>query len=126
MERTTQAVALVAAEGEIGAAVRAVAVEQAEPALCVTEQHQVLPEQAHGLHRAQRHARIQTGIELVEQRGRLPVLAHQRTAGGARADAREELVLIGVHGRQSRRLDGPRPLEESPGVTQPGTVSTQA
>ena len=49
MEEAAQAAILQAAEGEIGAAVRAVAVEQALAAALVAEQHEVLAEHAHRL-----------------------------------------------------------------------------
>ena len=39
-------------------------------------------EDAHRLHRADRHARIERRVELVDERHRLPVVAHQVAAGG--------------------------------------------
>ena len=80
VEEAAQAAVLEPAVGEVGAAVRAVAVEQAVPAALVAEQHEVLAQQAHRLDRA-------LGRQLVDQRHRLPVVAHQRAALGARPDA---------------------------------------
>jgi urease accessory protein UreF len=51
VERTAQAAILAAAEREIGAAVRAMAVEQADAAGLVPEQHQVFAQQTDALHR---------------------------------------------------------------------------
>ena len=48
--------------------------------------------------RARGHARVEARIELVDQRRRLPVAAHQVAAGRARADARDQFVLLGLHG----------------------------
>ena len=87
VERTAQAFGLVPAEGEVGAAMRAMAVDQAEAAAAVPEEHEVFAEQAHRLDRTRRQARIGAGIELVEQRRRLPVAAQQGAARRARADA---------------------------------------
>ncbi|MDT4849832.1 hypothetical protein FQZ97_839620 [compost metagenome] len=97
VERAAQAVALVAAKGQVGAAVRAVAVKQAEGPLGVPEQHEVLPQHAHRLHRTHAHGRIQRGVELVEQGHRLPVAAQQLTARCARPDLGDALVQFGFH-----------------------------
>jgi hypothetical protein len=98
VERTAQALGFEAAEAQVGAAVRAGPVDQAPALLAVAKQHQVLAEQAHRLHRARGHARVEARFELVDQRRRLPVAAHQVAAGRARADARDQFVLLGVHG----------------------------
>ena len=98
MEGAAQAVGLEPAKGEVGAAVRALPVDQAPALLSVAEQDQVLAEQPHRLDRAPGHARIEARIELVDQRRRLPVAAHQRAAGRTRADAGDQLVLLGLHG----------------------------
>ena len=69
------------------------------------EQHEVLPQQAHRLHRAHAHGRVQRGVEFIHQRHRLPVAAHQVAAGRARANAGDQFVLFGFHGGlSSRRL----------------------
>ena len=44
-----------------------------------------------------RHARVEHRIELVEQRHRLPVAAHQCAARRARADAGDQFVLRRLH-----------------------------
>ncbi|MCY1546515.1 hypothetical protein D9M68_825160 [compost metagenome] len=98
MKGAAQAVGFNAAEGQVGAAVRAVAVEQAVAALCVAEQHEVLPEHAHGFGRSHGHARVQHGVEFVEQRHGLPVAAQQFTTGGAGPDLGQALVEFGFHG----------------------------
>ncbi len=96
-----QAVALVAAIGEVGASVRAVAVEQAVGTLGVAEQHEVLSQHPHRFHRTHRHRRVQRRVELVEQRHRLPVAAQQFAPGRARTDLGDALVLFGFHARIS-------------------------
>ena len=98
VEGAAQSAVLQPPVGEIGAAVRAGALDQAVAALAVAEQHQVLAQQLHRLDRA-----VGAG-EFVDQRHRLPVAAHQAAAGGARADAGDEIVLfLAEHGRL---LDG--------------------
>jgi len=52
-----------------------------------------------GNDRADRHARVQRRVELVDQRRGLPVLAQQLAARRARGDAGQQLVLFSVHGR---------------------------
>jgi hypothetical protein len=91
--------AFTAAKRQIRAAVRAVAVQQTPRARCVLEQHQILAEQLQGLDRANFHARVQRRVELVDQRGGLPVLAQQPAAGRARGDARQQFILFSIHGR---------------------------
>ena len=98
MERAAQTVGLVAPERQIGAAMRAVAIEQAPVAELIPKQHQILAEHAHPLDRPRGHARIERRIELVEQRHRLPVATHQRAAGGAGPDAGDQFVVRGLHG----------------------------
>ena len=90
MEQAAQAAILQAAIGEVGAAMRAVAVEQAVAAALVAEQHEVLAEHAHRL------GRPLLG-KLVGERHRMPVMPHQRAAFGARPDAGDQLVLLGTH-----------------------------
>ena len=97
VERAAQAIGLAAAERQVGAAVRAIAVEQAKAPLCVLEQHQVLAEHAHRLYLPVRHARVEPGVELVEQRHRLPVAAQQLSGGGVRAHAGQAVVLVSTH-----------------------------
>ena len=97
VEGAAQAIALEAAVGQIGAAVRAVAVQQSPAAGVVAEQHHVLPHHAHGLQRTLGHARVGGGVELVDQGHRLPVAAQQGTAVSAGAVACQAFVLLGVH-----------------------------
>ena len=79
VERAAQPAVLQPAVGEIGAAMRAVAVDQAVAALVVAEQHEVLAHQPHRLDRP-------VAGELVDQRDRLPVAAQQ--CAGLRCPAR--------------------------------------
>ena len=97
VEGAAQAVALVAAKREVRPTVRAVAIQQAKAAIGVLEQHKVLPQQAHRLHRAHAHGRVEPGVEFIEQRHRLPVAAHQVAAGRARANAGDQFILFGFH-----------------------------
>ena len=66
------------AEGERGAAVRALLGDQAHAALLVAVQHQVLAEQADALVPLQ-------AVELGDRRDRMPVAAHHVAAGGTLA-----------------------------------------
>ena len=90
MEQAAQAAILEAAIGEIGAAMRAVAVEQTVPAALVAEQHEILAQHAHRLGRP-------FFGQLLGQRHRMPVMPHQGAALGARPDPRDQLVLLGRH-----------------------------
>ena len=74
MEGAAQAAILQPAEGEVGAAMRAVAVDQAVAAFLVAEQHQIFAEQFDRAHRPR-------SLQLVDQRRRLPVHPHQLAAG---------------------------------------------
>ena len=99
VEGAAQAAVLQPAIGEIGAAVRAGAVEQAVAALLVAEQHEVLAQQPDRLDRP-----VGAG-ELIDQRRRLPVAAHQRAGGRARPDAGDEIVLfLAEHGGSFERV----------------------
>ena len=89
VEGAAQAALLQPAVGEIGAAVRAGARDQAVAAVLVAEQHEVLAEQAQRLDRA-------ISGELVNKRGRLPVAPHQLARGRAGAGAGDEIVLLGA------------------------------
>ena len=90
VEQAAQAAIFEAAEGEVGAAVRAVAVEQPVPAALVAEQHEILAEHAHRLGRP-------LGGQFVGQGHGMPVMPHQGAALGARPDAGDQLVLLGAH-----------------------------
>ena len=63
--------------------------------------HQFLPQQPDGLHRPAAHARVKRRIELIDQRGGLPILAQQLPAASAGANARQQFVLFSVHGLDS-------------------------
>jgi hypothetical protein len=75
--------------GEVGAAVRAVAVEQAVVAREILEQHKVFAEQAHGLDRI--------GVEFARAGNRHPVAAQQIAHWCAGTDAAQQFVLGGFH-----------------------------
>jgi len=79
-----------ASEGEVGAAVRAVAVQQTVPAAFVAEQHEILAQHAHRL------GRPLCGQFVGEGHG-MPVMTHQGATTGARTDAGHQLVLLGTH-----------------------------
>ena len=70
----TQPAVLQPAECEIGAAMRAMSLDQAVAALLVAKQHQILAEQFDRLDRAR-------SLHLIDQRRRLPVHPHQFPAG---------------------------------------------
>ena len=108
VEGAADAVALVPCETQIGTAVRAVAVEQTPGTCGIAKQHQILPQQAHRLERATGHAWVEPGVELIDQRRRLPIAAQQLAAAGAGADAGDQIVLCGLHlSQQSRGRHGP-------------------
>jgi hypothetical protein len=65
MKRTAQAITFVAAVGQVGTAVGAVAVEQTKLALRIFEQDQVLAQQTHGFDGSDGHARIELGVKFV-------------------------------------------------------------
>ena len=101
MKGAAQAVAFVAAKGEVGAPVRAVAIQQTKASLGVFEQHEVLAQQANRLHGTDRHGRVQGRIELVDHGHGLPVAAKQLATRGAGSDLGQALVLFCFHGRVS-------------------------
>ena len=92
VERAAQAAVFEPPIGEIGAAMRTAALDQAVAALAVAEHHEVLAEQAHRLDRP-------VAGELVDQRRRLPVAAHQGACGRAGSGPGDQVVLLGAqHG----------------------------
>ena len=93
VEGAAQAAVLEPAVGEIGAAMRAVAADQAVAALLVAEEHEVLAEQPDRLDRA-------VAGKLVDQRRRLPVAPHQAARRRARPGAGDEIVLLRAQHRQ--------------------------
>jgi len=86
---TAQTHAFVATKGEIGAAMGAMAIEETISAALVAEEHQILPEKADWLDGPRLY-------ELVDERHRLPIEAHQSAGVGARTRAGHPLVLIGA------------------------------
>src|SRR4051812_35345366 len=90
MEGAAQAAMLEPSEGEIGAAMRAVPIDQAVTPGLVAEQHQVFAEQSDGADRA-------IAVELVHQRRRLPVASHQLPAGILGTGAGDQVVLLLAH-----------------------------
>src|SRR5215218_9580681 len=90
MEGAAQAAMFEPSEGEIGAAMRAVAIDQAVASGFVAEQHQVFAEQSDGTDRT-------IAVELVHQRRRLPVAPHQLAAGVLRTGAGDQVVLLLAH-----------------------------
>ena len=92
MKRAAQAAVLQPPIGEIGAAMRAMPPDQPVAALVVLEDDEVFAEQPHRLYRP-------VAGELIDQRGRLPIAAHQIAGRGAGRGAGDEIVLLGAeHG----------------------------
>ena len=85
-----QAALLEPAEGKVGAAMRAVAFDQAVAAFFVAKQHQILAEQFYRLDRP-------WALELVDQRRRLPIHPHQFPAGVFGPGAGDQVVLLLAH-----------------------------
>jgi hypothetical protein len=80
-----QAALLDEAVGEIGAAMRAMAVDHAVGAGEILVEDEVLAEQPHGFHRV--------AVELADAGDRPPVAAQEIAHRGARADRGQQLVL---------------------------------
>ena len=91
MIEAAQAAFLVACVDERGAAVRAVFVEHAEPALGVAEHHEVLAEQLDA-------QRLPVGLgDFLREAGRDPVAAHDRPHRRVAFDAAQEVVFFRRH-----------------------------
>ena len=99
MEGAAQPAILQTAKGEIGAAMRAVAVDQAVAAFLVAKQHEVFAEQFDGLNRPR-------PLQLVDQRRRLPVHPHQFSAGVLAAGAGDQVVRFLAHHGESPSKTG--------------------
>jgi hypothetical protein len=97
MKGATHAIAFMPAKSQVGAAVRAVAIDQAPTTLIVFEQHQVLTHQANGLHGAVTHAWRQQGVKLIQQSHRLPILPQQGATRCAWPNPGQQLVLLCFH-----------------------------
>jgi len=87
MEGAAQAAVFQPPEREVGAAMRAMALDQAVSSLLVAEQHQIFAEQFDRPHRAR-------SLQLVDQRRRLPVHPHQFPARVFRTGAGDQVVLF--------------------------------
>src|SRR5207245_7839239 len=99
VKRAAQAAIFEPAEGEVGAAVRAVAIEHAQLALLVTKQDEVLAHQLHRLDWA-------GTVELVDQRHWLPIAAQQLAGGSAGTDPGDEIILFCAdHGGAPSRVE---------------------
>ena len=85
-------------KGQVGATVGARPVEQTKLPLLITEQHQVLAQQSHRLQGPLGHGGVQARVEFIDQRHRLPVVAHQLSARRTRPDAGDAFVSVGLHG----------------------------
>ena len=90
MEGAPQSAILQPAEGEVGAAMRAMAIDQAVTALLVAKQHQVFAEQFDGLDRP-------WPLQFVHQRRRLPIHPHQFPARIPGAGTGNQVVLFLAH-----------------------------
>ena len=90
MECATQPAILQPAEREIGAAMRAMPLDQAVPALLIAKQHQILAEQFDGLDRTR-------AGQFIDQRRRLPVHPHQFPARRFGPGAGDQVVLFLAH-----------------------------
>src|SRR5579883_671010 len=90
MEGAAQPAILESSEREVGAAMSAMAIDQAKASLIVAKQHQVFTEQFHGAHRAR-------SLELIKQGRRLPILPHQLAAWVFRPGAGDQVVLLLAH-----------------------------
>ena len=124
VEGAADAVAFMPRKGQVGAPVRAVAVQQPEGAGSVTEEHQVLAQQAHRLQRPIGHARVQPRVEFVQQCSRLPVTAQQVAARRAGACAGDEFVLGSVHdAAQSRRRSRVKQARQIRGRSRAGAAA---
>ena len=93
MKRATQAAILQPTEGEIGAAVGAVAVEHAEAAALIAEDDEILPHQPDGRDRP-------VPNEVLRERDRLPVAPHEFAEAGLSARARDRVILALTHHRE--------------------------
>ena len=93
VERAAQSAVFQPPVGQVGAAMRAMAADQAVAAPVVLEGDEVFAKQPHRLDRP-------VAGQLIDQRRRLPVAPHQRAGRGAGRGAGDEIVLFGAeHGR---------------------------
>ncbi len=87
VKRAAQTAVFQPAVGQVGAAMRTTAADQAVAAFVVLEDHQVLAEQPHRFHRA-------VARQFVDQRRWLPVVPHQAAGGRAGPGAGDKVVLL--------------------------------
>ncbi len=99
MEGAAQAAILQPAEGKVGAAMRAMPLDQAVASVLAAEQHEVLAKQLHGPH-------WPLPLQFVRQRRRLPILPHQLAAGVPRPGAGDQVVLLLAHHGASPHPNG--------------------
>src|SRR5882724_8105229 len=90
MKSTTQPAVFEAAERKIGAAMRAMTLDQAVTSLLVAKQHQIFAEHFDGFYRAR-------PLQLIDQRRRLPVHPHQFPARVRTSGPGHQVVLFLAH-----------------------------
>src|SRR6266702_2663696 len=90
MESAAQAAMFEPPEGEVGAAMRAMTVDQAVASRLIAEQHQIFAKQLDRTDRTR-------AFQFVDQRRRLPIAAHQLPAGVLRPGAGDQIVLLLAH-----------------------------
>src|SRR5262249_33924075 len=90
MEGAAQAPGFAPTEGKVGAAGRAMTGGHAKTAPVVLGRNENLAQQTPGFDRTRT-------VELIDERGRLPVAAHESAAGRARTYAGDEIVVLGAH-----------------------------
>ena len=90
MKGATQPAVLEPAESKVGAAVGAVALDQAVASSLIAKQHEIFAEQFHRAHRPR-------PLEFVDERRRLPVHPHQSAARVFRPGTGDQVVLFLAH-----------------------------
>src|SRR5947207_1002812 len=90
MKRAAQPAILQPAESEVGAAMGAVAIDQAVAPLLIAEQHEIFAEQLDGPHRP-------WASQLIHKRRRLPVHPHQFPARVLSPGAGDQVVRFLAH-----------------------------
>src|SRR5438046_4018155 len=103
MKRAAQPAILQPAEGKIGTAMGAMAVDQPVAALFGAEQHEIFAEQLYGPHRP-------WAFQLIHKRRWLPVHPHQLAARISAASAGDQVVRFLAHHGGGSVLDSVRLL----------------
>src|SRR5437879_13872484 len=98
MERAARAATFQTAKGKVGAAMRAMAFDQAVTSLLIAKQHEIFAQQFYRFDRAR-------PLQLIDQRRRLPVHPHQsparvRTSG----EGHQVILFLAHHGGASSNL----------------------